>query len=236
MRLGTMTVTVVVLLVSVSVAGSAESSDFAKLEAALSSQGSRTDQNKRRHRHGSNHPRQGHGARRRRPDSSVPEPLQLPTDLQDSVELVELADGRSRYANPSGDYTVCCPSVEEQTRPVAGRRRDGSLALLYNSTEFQQVFFEHSCDTRGNQPPLRLPKRRTRCVQEYSYSYAVLNIRDSKVLDLIRIRSGCRCEVKPRSSRRKRKRRRDRKRRAEIRRKKNRQRGGQSQTNARNAS
>ncbi|KAF0288773.1 hypothetical protein FJT64_012859 [Amphibalanus amphitrite] len=157
----------------------------------------------------------------------------LPSDLQESGERIELEHGRRRYAQPSGDFSVCCPAVEERTSPKAGTRRDGSLALLYASDEFKQVFFERSCDTRGPQP---LPRRRHRCAQEYSYSYAVLDISGNKVLDLIRIRSGCRCEVKRRSNRRRKKRRRDRNKRAEIRRKRRRQRGSQSQTNARNAS
>ena len=176
--------------------------------------------------------------RRRRTDLLAAQPLPLQDSALNSGEQLELEHGRRRYAEPSAGYSVCCPAVEERTSPKAGRRRDGTLALLFADAEFQQVFFERSCDSQGDRKPRlpRISRRHYRCVQEYSYSYAVLDIDGSKVLDMIRIRSGCRCEVKRRANRRRKKKRRDRKKREELLRKRRRQRGRQSQTNARNAS
>ncbi|XP_037081803.1 uncharacterized protein LOC119102525 [Pollicipes pollicipes] len=242
MRLGTMTAIVVLL---VSATSGSEGSGVSDLEeVGLSSHSPSTgSQHRIRHRHAARR-----RAQQERRQLAVDEPLPLPDDLQESAEDPELEDGRQRaalrYADPAADFTVCCPAKEERTSPHAGTRRDGSLAFLYSDADFKQMFFERSCREQTDEEVAlvrRLVRRRFRCVQEYSYSYAVYDVNGAKMLDFIRIRSGCRCEIKQRSNRRKKKRKWDRKQSAAMRRRyqkrrRRAQRGGQSQTNARTAS
>lgn len=151
--------------------------------------------------------------------------LQLPTGLAQiqvpaAAAALELEEGRRavrhRYAAPQRGATVCCPAVEERTSPLAGARLDGTPALLDTTGGVRQIFFESSCrnQTAGETARLSQHLRRrhaVRCVQEYSYSLAVYNINGSRVLDYMRIRSGCRCDlVAPPGGRRRRKGRRER--------------------------
>ena len=148
-------------------------------------------------------------ARHAWPPEPPDEPLRLPDELQSprTDQEASLATLR-RYSPRRRGFSVCCPAGEELTSPRAGTRRDGSLAILYADDNFQQIFFERSCQARtaGEDSVVdRRLRRRYRCVQQYSHSYAVYNVNGTKVLDYIRIRSGCKCEVKNRA-RRKRKR------------------------------
>jgi len=162
--------------------------------------------------------------RRSGPEPAPAEPLQLPDDLlepqlhdleSEEARLSALhrftADAEDSDAAGLAGFTVCCPAVEERTSPRAGLRLDGSLGLLYADPDFQQIFFERSCSRQaaaaeGDSEVERQLRRRVRCEQEYSNSYAVYNISGSKVLDYIRIRSGCRCQIRRKSKRKKRKR------------------------------
>ncbi|XP_043239216.1 uncharacterized protein LOC122390384 isoform X1 [Amphibalanus amphitrite] len=142
----------------------------------------------------------------------LPEPSDGPLPLPDELESPEADREASlatlrRYSPRRGGFSVCCPAGEELTSPRAGTRRDGSLGILYADDKFRQMFFERSCRARADDEDSlaeRRRRRRYRCVQQYSHSYAVYNVNGTKVLDYIRIRSGCKCEVK---SKRKRKRR-----------------------------
>ena len=103
---------------------------------------------------------------------------------------------------------MCCPAGEELTSPQAGTKRDGTLGILYADDQFQQMFFERSCQrgTDGEDTVAdRRLRRRYRCVQQYSHSYAVYRENGTKVLDYIKIRSGCRCEMKKRGKRKRKK-------------------------------
>ena len=143
----------------------------------------------------------------------LPEPPDEPLPLPDELESPETDQEASlatlrRYSPRRGDFSVCCPAGEELTSPRAGTRRDGSLGILYADDKFRQMFFERSCQARadGEEAPAaeRRLRRRYRCVQQYSHSYAVYNVNGTKVLDYIRIRSGCKCEMKSRTRRRRR--------------------------------
>ncbi|RZF49269.1 hypothetical protein LSTR_LSTR002890 [Laodelphax striatellus] len=111
----------------------------------------------------------------------------------------------------------CCPSIMEIIQPLGGINREGMLVRL---------FFELSCRTGVEGKPCRFMDRhlhnQSRCVQKYSYSYALVEDKagsvggpayrrtnsgpsrpDSWMLDHIQVRSGCACEVLPRTKRRK---------------------------------
>ena len=140
------------------------------------------------------------------PPEPSDEPLPLPDELEspEADQEASLATLR-RYSPRRGDFAVCCPAGEELTSPRAGTRRDGSLGILYADDKFRQMFFERSCRARAeaeDSPAERRPRRRYRCVQQYSHSYAVYNVNGTKVLDYIRIRSGCKCEMKSKAKRR----------------------------------
>lgn len=115
----------------------------------------------------------------------------------------------------------CCPSKLEVTAPDGGRTAEGAYAKLYRDGEKRQQFYEISCrEDVLNQPCLFMERRmhnRSLCVQKYTYSYAIVVLPDSSddswhhakqftptfpnqtdryVLESIRIRSGCSCEVR----------------------------------------
>lgn len=128
--------------------------------------------------------------------------MALPDDLRQTAP--DARDIEEALGGDRSGYTVCCPSVEELTSPRAGKRRDGSLAILYTDATFQQMFFERSCRPQTQAEVTRVERmlrRKFYCEQEYSHSYAVYDVQGSKVLDYIRIRSGCKCLVRRRSKR-----------------------------------
>lgn len=113
----------------------------------------------------------------------------------------------------------CCPSTKVYSEPVGGVTRDDIYVKLYKG-EIPQYFHEISCNPEIlHQPCLFMERRmhnRSRCVQNYSYSYAVVLLPESSVsgfpehkfspifsnetnryiLTHIKIRSGCSCEVR----------------------------------------
>ncbi|XP_039291312.1 uncharacterized protein LOC111059872 [Nilaparvata lugens] len=119
----------------------------------------------------------------------------------------------------------CCPSIMEIIQPLGGINREGMLVRLFRDINITQSFFELSCRTGVEGKPCRFMDRhlhnQSRCVQKYSYSYALVEdtvktgqgqyrrvnsgpVRpDMWMLDHIQVRSGCACEVLPRTKRRK---------------------------------
>nr|XP_033329128.1 uncharacterized protein LOC117221916 isoform X2 [Megalopta genalis] len=121
----------------------------------------------------------------------------------------------------------CCPTVLEMVEPVGGRNRDDMYVQLYRDGQNAQRFFEYSCRPDVLDKPCRFIDRKfsnqSRCVQNFSYTYAIIENSGSKslkgehkrhhrerltftanteggsmwTLDYIRVRSGCSCEVMP---------------------------------------
>lgn len=125
----------------------------------------------------------------------------------------------------------CCPSVMEMTSPEAGVNVKGELVQLYKDGDTRQKFYEVSCKEGVADQPCRFMlhpfHNRSRCVQKYSYSYAIItqpndtnnfeyeqirhqskkfsptfaNEPNKHVLEYIQIRSGCSCEIMPKTKR-----------------------------------
>lgn len=128
----------------------------------------------------------------------------------------------------------CCPTVLEMVEPVGGRNRDDMYVQLYRDGPNAQRFFEYSCRPDVLDKPCRFIDRKfsnqSRCVQKFSYTYAIIENSGSKkgvkaehkrhhrerltftanteggsmwTLDYIRVRSGCSCEVMPKPKKKK---------------------------------
>lgn len=116
----------------------------------------------------------------------------------------------------------CCPSVLEMVEPEGGKNQVDQYVELYRDGDHRQRFYELSCHKDVLQKPCRFMDRklhnRSRCVQKYSYTYALVKDpgRHSHqrpnyfpsfpasgpdgatwTLDYIRVRSGCSCVVLP---------------------------------------
>nr|CAD7578796.1 unnamed protein product [Timema californicum] len=144
-----------------------------------------------------------------------------------------------REGGEEGRGVDCCPSVLEMVEPEGGKNADDMYVELFRDGDKRQRFYELSCRQDVEGKPCRFMDRRlhnqSRCVQKYSYSYAI--VRDSLptadsadqqrhhhhhhnnnqhlsksfpsfssssggsdwMLDYIKIRSGCSCEVMPKA-------------------------------------
>ncbi|XP_063982092.1 uncharacterized protein LOC135165080 [Diachasmimorpha longicaudata] len=140
-----------------------------------------------------------------------------------------------REGGEGGSPVECCPTVEEMIEPTGGRNRQGAGVELYRHLEIAQRFHEYSCRPDVLDKPCRFVDKKlmnqTRCVQKFSYSYAIVGDpselhqwkidrlehphrhKDHHVLflgsgspwrlDHIRVRSGCSCEVFPKPKKKK---------------------------------
>ncbi|XP_029052724.1 uncharacterized protein LOC117610694 isoform X2 [Osmia lignaria lignaria] len=130
----------------------------------------------------------------------------------------------------------CCPTVEEMVEPVGGRNRENMYVQLYRDGQNAQRFFEYSCKPEVLDKPCRFIDRKfsnqSRCVQKFSYTYAIVENSGSTggkeehgrhrhrerliptfagntvggsmwTLDYIKVRSGCSCEVSPKPKKKK---------------------------------
>ncbi|XP_046819598.1 uncharacterized protein LOC124424495 [Vespa crabro] len=130
----------------------------------------------------------------------------------------------------------CCPTIEEMVEPVGGRNRQDMYVELYRDGENAQRFFEYSCRPDVLDKPCRFVDRKlsnqSRCVQKFSYTYAIVENPGTKggseehrrhhhrehrfptfpgntvsgstwTLDYIRVRSGCSCEIMPKPKKKK---------------------------------
>lgn len=84
-----------------------------------------------------------------------------------------------------GDPVDCCPTIEEMVEPVGGRNRQDMYVELYRDGENAQRFFEYSCRPDVLDKPCRFVDRKlsnqSRCVQKFSYTYAIVENPGSKV-------------------------------------------------------
>lgn len=79
----------------------------------------------------------------------------------------------------------CCPTVEEMVEPVGGRNRENMYVQLYRDGQNAQRFFEYSCRPDVLDKPCRFIDRKftnqSRCVQKFSYTYAIIENSGSTV-------------------------------------------------------
>lgn len=102
---------------------------------------------------------------------------------------------QSTYENGVERGVECCPSVMEMTEPIAGTNEKGVYVKLYRDEKNHQRFYEISCAEDVENRTCRFVDKKlhtqSKCVQQYSYSYALLedtNSRDRQVLDKLFIR------------------------------------------------
>lgn len=123
------------------------------------------------------------------------------------------------------DGVQCCPSVLEMVTKKGGRTPTGLYVELYEDGENQQRLFEVSCAPNVVDKPCRFVDARlyneSRCIQKYSYSYALVRYLHSAApespqprteghfsvpgsggwsMDYVRVRAGCECQIKPNKS------------------------------------
>lgn len=106
----------------------------------------------------------------------------------------EIAEGQS--------YVECCPSETRFKQIRGGISREGKVVELYRNQRTVQKFYETSCKPEFKDRPCQLvaseDREMSRCVQKYSYVYAILkdyNVEESYRLDYIRMKTGCACEA-----------------------------------------
>lgn len=83
----------------------------------------------------------------------------------------------------------CCPTLEEMVEPQGGRNRQDMYVELYRDGENAQRFFEYSCRPDVLDKPCRFIDRKlqaqSRCVQKFSYTYAIVQNPGFKVYNII---------------------------------------------------
>ncbi|XP_069690692.1 uncharacterized protein [Periplaneta americana] len=108
---------------------------------------------------------------------------------QDGAELYEGGESRRlthremqmllrREGGDEGRPVDCCPSVEEMVEPEGGRNKNDMYVVLFRSGDIRQRFYEYSCKEHVVGRPCRFLDRRlhnqSRCVQKFSYTYAIV--------------------------------------------------------------
>lgn len=126
-----------------------------------------------------------------------------------------------QHEGASKDKVECCPSVLEMVIKKGGRTPTGHYVEIYEEGENKQRFYELSCAQGVDDKPCRFVDARlynqSRCVQKYSYSYALVryaaatmpmhrseghfNVPGSEVsgvsMDYVEVRAGCECQITP---------------------------------------
>ncbi|XP_071637160.1 uncharacterized protein [Temnothorax longispinosus] len=162
--------------------------------------------------------------------SDLAEPLEEPhkQNTYRDMQMILRKEGGKDGLEP----VECCPSVLEMVQPLGGRTREDMYVSLYQDGENIQRFYEYSCRADVLNKPCRFADRKlsnqSRCVQKYSFSYAIVQTPGSEhrrhhhrehhrfpafsgntvsgsgwTLDYIRVRSGCSCEVMPKPRKKK---------------------------------
>lgn len=103
----------------------------------------------------------------------------------------------------------CCPSYTQLHRRVVAVNKKGLIVELFQTDNFTQAFYETACFDEDKQQVARTTQPCkfvnslfapiTRCVQQWSYVYAISRVyghsQDRFTLDYIRVLSGCKCQV-----------------------------------------
>ncbi|XP_032514531.1 uncharacterized protein LOC116768021 [Danaus plexippus] len=118
------------------------------------------------------------------------------------------------------DVVECCPSVLEMVAKKGGRTPTGLYVELYEDGENKQRLYELSCAPDVADKPCRFVDARlynqSRCVQKYSYSYALVRYSSPTEvpqhrpeghfsvpgsggwsMDYVIVRAGCECQLAP---------------------------------------
>ncbi|XP_048508970.1 uncharacterized protein LOC105683834 [Athalia rosae] len=143
----------------------------------------------------------------------------------------EMQEVLRQEGGDEGHPVDCCPTIEEMVEPTGGRNREDMYVELYGFGENMQRFFEYSCRPEVLDKPCRFVDRKlsiqSRCVQKFSYTYAIIKNQGFKsgpeehsrhhhrrkdllefhnstwTLDYIKVRSGCSCEISPKPKKKK---------------------------------
>lgn len=111
----------------------------------------------------------------------------------------------SNVENKHSSGFICCPTVYSLFQPISGVLIDGSIAQLYQNSEFTQSFVIGKCARlRPSQRKRtkRLLRSRFRCQQQLTYTYAVFTRNGRQVLNYMRVPSHCTCVLYPKNNRR----------------------------------
>lgn len=93
--------------------------------------------------------------------------------------LVKMNETQLNTKKEMNDSMNCCPTIEEMIEPDGGRDMNDMWVELYRNGNNVQRFFEYSClpyvldkpcGSNDNQ------KSYSRCVQMYSYAYAIVKV------------------------------------------------------------
>ncbi|XP_060804483.1 uncharacterized protein LOC106138934 isoform X1 [Amyelois transitella] len=118
------------------------------------------------------------------------------------------------------EVVECCPSVLEMVAKKGGRTYSGLYVELYEDGENKQRLYELSCAPEVVDRPCRFVDPRvynqSRCVQKYSYSYALVRYTTATEMphprteghfavpgsgdwsmDYVKVRAGCECQITP---------------------------------------
>lgn len=102
----------------------------------------------------------------------------------------ELQNFIREESGDDGAGVDCCPVTEEMTQPEGGVNREGMYVELFRNGEIAQRYFEYSCKPDILDKPCRFIDRKlakqSRCVQKYSYTYAI--VQHAKVAKIIKFR------------------------------------------------
>ncbi|KAJ2949387.1 hypothetical protein O0L34_g15300 [Tuta absoluta] len=130
---------------------------------------------------------------------------------------------RSHLRHDGGKEDVeCCPSVMEMVAKKGGKTPTGLYVELYEDGENKQRLYELSCAPGVVDKPCRFVDARlynqSRCVQKYSYSYALVRYSAATEtpharhrtqghfsvpgsggwsMDYVIVRAGCECQITP---------------------------------------
>ncbi|XP_039758285.1 uncharacterized protein LOC120632529 isoform X2 [Pararge aegeria] len=115
----------------------------------------------------------------------------------------------------------CCPSIPEMVAKKGGRTPTGLYVELYEDGENKQRLYELSCAPGVVDKPCRFVDARlynqSKCVQKYSYSYALVRYSSATEMplghrpeghfsvpgsggwsmDYVIVRAGCECQITP---------------------------------------
>ena len=117
----------------------------------------------------------------------------------------ELPDLRGHKLFASDPRLDCCPTLTEVSERVVGVNPQGMLLELFHLDNFTQTFYETVCHPVIKDRPCQFIDQRviaySRCVQQYSYVYALArtfgNPREQFRIDYIRVGTGCKCQMTP---------------------------------------
>ncbi|CAG5130373.1 unnamed protein product, partial [Candidula unifasciata] len=85
---------------------------------------------------------------------------------------------RSEEIAEAQSHVECCPSETRFKQIRGGLSREGKVVELYRNQRTVQKFYETSCKPEFKDRPCQLvaseDRQMSRCVQKYSYVYAIL--------------------------------------------------------------